>query len=230
MGTTPALNRARIVRICTNQGRMFRTRNPRAGFVRRVAKIGFCYFRNHTSGRQPHLIRSSPPIPIGGRFGKMSRESGVIELRPRLRCLLSTTAARRQLPSGIPARRHLACGDSANRTLGKLLTPQPEAWQGSPRILVAILRIATGVLLIRIAYGPFGAAAKPVPDEASFQLRLTAILRSTWDGRSVGTLLCHQGRLDDAGRLMYLNTSDLRFAAMRHLRSGQLFDPLAAAR
>ena len=71
-------------------------------------------------------------------------------------------------------------------------------------------------------------ADRQFPDDASFQLRLTAD-QSSIVGRAEALqhYAVQQGRLDHAGRLMYLNTSGfaIRREAARAL--GQLFDPLA---
>jgi glycosyltransferase involved in cell wall biosynthesis len=71
-------------------------------------------------------------------------------------------------------------------------------------------------------------AAAQYPGDASFQLRLTADTQSAVGrAEALQHFAVQQGRLDAAGRLMYLNTSG--FAIRRHtaLAFGQLFDPLA---
>jgi glycosyltransferase involved in cell wall biosynthesis len=72
-----------------------------------------------------------------------------------------------------------------------------------------------------------GAAAQ-FPGDASFQLRLTADTR-TMVGRAEALqhFAVQQGRLDAAGRLMYLNTSGFAIRREAALAFGQLFDPLA---
>jgi O-antigen biosynthesis protein len=71
-------------------------------------------------------------------------------------------------------------------------------------------------------------AAEQFPDDASFQLRLTADTRSTVGrAEALQHFAVQQGRLDDAGRLMYLNTSGFAIRRDFALSLGQLFDPLA---
>jgi glycosyltransferase involved in cell wall biosynthesis len=71
-------------------------------------------------------------------------------------------------------------------------------------------------------------AAFRYPDESSFQLRLTADQR-TVVGRAEALqhFAVQQGRLDEAGRLMYLNTSGFAIRRSAAVAVGQLFDPLA---
>jgi glycosyltransferase involved in cell wall biosynthesis len=71
-------------------------------------------------------------------------------------------------------------------------------------------------------------AADQFPDDASFQLRLTADTRSTVGrAEALQHYAVQQGRLDEAGRLMYLNTSGFAMRRDAALAFGQLFDPLA---
>ncbi len=66
------------------------------------------------------------------------------------------------------------------------------------------------------------------PDDASFQLRLTADTRSiVGKAEALQHFAMQQGRLDAAGRLMYLNTSGFAIRRDAALDLGQLFDPLA---
>jgi cellulose synthase/poly-beta-1,6-N-acetylglucosamine synthase-like glycosyltransferase len=71
-------------------------------------------------------------------------------------------------------------------------------------------------------------AAGQFPDDASFQLRLTADTRSVVGrAEALQHYAVQQGRLDDAGRLMYLNTSGFAIRRDAALAFGQLFDPRA---
>ncbi|HXM14681.1 MAG TPA: glycosyltransferase [Candidatus Eremiobacteraceae bacterium] len=71
-------------------------------------------------------------------------------------------------------------------------------------------------------------AAVRFPDDAGFQLRLTADTRSTVGrAEALQHFAVQQGRLDAAGRLMYLNTSGFAIRRDAALAFGQLFDPLA---
>ncbi len=71
-------------------------------------------------------------------------------------------------------------------------------------------------------------AAERFPDDASFQLRLTADTSSTVGrAEALQHFAVQQGRLDGAGRLMYLNTSGFAIRRDAVQRLGQLFDPLA---
>lgn len=71
-------------------------------------------------------------------------------------------------------------------------------------------------------------AADQFPSDASFQLRLTADVSSTVGrAEALQHYAVQQGRLDGAGRLMYLNTSGFAIRRDAALAFGQLFDPLA---
>jgi cellulose synthase/poly-beta-1,6-N-acetylglucosamine synthase-like glycosyltransferase len=71
-------------------------------------------------------------------------------------------------------------------------------------------------------------AAAKFPGDASFQLRLTADTRSAVGrAEALQHFAVQQGRLDSAGRLMYLNTSGFAIRREAALAFGQLFDPLA---
>jgi glycosyltransferase involved in cell wall biosynthesis len=71
-------------------------------------------------------------------------------------------------------------------------------------------------------------AADKFPDDASFQLRLTADITSiVGRAEALQHFAVQQGRLDDAGRLMYLNTSGFAIRRDAAIAFGQLFDPLA---
>jgi glycosyltransferase involved in cell wall biosynthesis len=71
-------------------------------------------------------------------------------------------------------------------------------------------------------------AAERFPSDASFQLRLTADTRSiVGRAEALQHFAVQQGRLDAAGRLMYLNTSGFAIRRDAALAFGQLFDPLA---
>ena len=71
-------------------------------------------------------------------------------------------------------------------------------------------------------------AAEQFPGDASFQLRLTADTRSiVGRAEALQHFAVQQGRLDAAGRLMYLNTSGFAIRRDGALAFGQLFDPLA---
>jgi glycosyltransferase involved in cell wall biosynthesis len=71
-------------------------------------------------------------------------------------------------------------------------------------------------------------AGAQFPGDASFQLRLTADTRSTVGrAEALQHFAVQQGRLDAAGRLMYLNTSGFAIRRDAALAFGQLFDPLA---
>jgi glycosyltransferase involved in cell wall biosynthesis len=71
-------------------------------------------------------------------------------------------------------------------------------------------------------------ADEQFPEDASFQLRLTADTRSVVGrAEALQHYAVQQGRLDDAGRLMYLNTSGFAIRRDAALAFGQLFDPLA---
>jgi glycosyltransferase involved in cell wall biosynthesis len=71
-------------------------------------------------------------------------------------------------------------------------------------------------------------AAERFPDDVSFQLRLTADVGTTVGrAEALQHFAVQQGRLDAAGRLMYLNTSGFAIRRDAALEFGQLFDPLA---
>jgi glycosyltransferase involved in cell wall biosynthesis len=71
-------------------------------------------------------------------------------------------------------------------------------------------------------------AAEQFPGDASFQLRLTADPRSiVGRAEALQHFAVQQGRLDRAGRLMYLNTSGFAIRRDTALALGQVFDPLA---
>jgi glycosyltransferase involved in cell wall biosynthesis len=71
-------------------------------------------------------------------------------------------------------------------------------------------------------------AAEEFHGDVSFQLRLTADTRSTVGrAEALQHFAVQQGRLDNAGRLMYLNTSGFAIRRDAALALGQLFDPLA---
>ena len=73
-----------------------------------------------------------------------------------------------------------------------------------------------------------GQAAEQFPADASFQLRLTADTRSiVGRAEALQHFAVQQGRLDAAGRPMYLNTSGFAIRRDVALSFGQLFDPLA---
>jgi len=73
-----------------------------------------------------------------------------------------------------------------------------------------------------------GQAVEQLPGDASFQLRLTADTRSiVGRAEALQHFAVQQGRLDAAGRLMYLNTSGFAIRRDVALSFGQLFDPLA---
>ena len=77
--------------------------------------------------------------------------------------------------------------------------------------------------------GELARAAGQFPGDVGFQLRLTADTRSiVGRAEALQHFAVQQGRLDDAGRLMYLNTSGFAIRRDAALAFGQLFDPLAS--